>query len=59
MLDINQITDTRPPLPWRIEPTEDAPTAIEAAQAADRAATRAVIKFVAARRARTLAAARC
>lgn len=52
MLDIYQITDTRPPLPWRIEASEAAPTATEAARQADAVASRAVIRFVAARRAR-------
>lgn len=57
MLDIDALTDTRPPAPFRFADADDQPaTAAQAARDADRAATQAVIRFIAARRTRAQAA---
>ena len=61
MLDMNTITDTRPPV-WRIDPEQqaagpyDAAAAAVAAMDADKSAQRAVLRFVAERRGARLAA---
>lgn len=57
MLDINTITDIRPPEPFRIADVP-AQTAAQAAMDADMAATQAVLRLIAARRTRAAAAAR-
>ena len=57
MLDIDALTDTRPPAPFRFSDADDrTATAAQAARVADKAATQAVIRFVAARRTRAQAA---
>lgn len=63
MLDMNAITDTRPPM-WRIDPEQqtagayDAAAAAVAAIEADESAQRAVLRFFAERRGARLAAIR-
>lgn len=59
MLDIDALTDTRPPAPFRFADDEgQTATAAQAALDADMVATQAVLRLIAARRTRATAAAR-